>query len=102
MLPLRLTSYTPDHLTYQTGSTANQVAVFSEIYYDKGWKMLIDGKEPPYFRADYLLRAAHIPLGNHKVEFIFHPTSYYAGENISLAGSILLVLALGGAVYAET
>ncbi|QHS54483.1 YfhO family protein [Mucilaginibacter sp. 14171R-50] len=98
---ITLTSYTPEHLTYQTGSTANQVAIFSEIYYDKGWKMLIDGVEQPYYRANYLLRAATIPLGNHKVEFIFHPTSYYAGENISLAGSIILVLALAGAVYVE-
>jgi hypothetical protein len=98
---IELTSYAPDHLTYQTGSKVNQVAVFSEIYYDKGWKMLIDGVEQPYYRADYLLRAATIPVGNHKVEFIFHPTSYYAGENISLAGSILLVLALGGAAYTE-
>ncbi|MCO5937267.1 YfhO family protein [Mucilaginibacter sp. RB4R14] len=98
---IELTSYKPDHLTYQTGSTSNQVAVFSEIYYDKGWTMYIDGKEQPYYRADYLLRAATIPVGNHKVEFIFHPTSYYVGENISLVGSILLILALAGAVYAE-
>jgi uncharacterized membrane protein YfhO len=48
-----------------------------------------------------LLRAAQIPVGNHKIEFIFHPTSYYAGENISLAGSVLLILALGFAGYAE-
>jgi uncharacterized membrane protein YfhO len=75
------------------------VAVFSEIYYEKGWKMLIDGVEKPYFRANYVLRAAQIPVGNHKIEFIFHPTSYYAGEKVSLAGSILLVLALGGAAY---
>jgi len=98
---IKLTNYNPDHLTYETGSTANQIAVFSEIYYDKGWKMLIDGKEAPYFRADYVLRAAQIPLGNHKVEFIFHPASYYTGEKLSLAGSILLVLLLGGAVYTE-
>jgi hypothetical protein len=98
---IKLTKYTPDDLTYQTGSTTAQIAVFSEIYYDKGWKMYIDGKEQPYFRADYVLRAAQIPVGNHKVEFIFHPASYYTGEKISLAGSILLVLALGGAVYAE-
>jgi len=99
---ITLTNYNPDHLTYQTGSTSNQIAVFSEIYYDKGWKMYVDGKEQPYFRADYLLRAAQIPVGNHKIEFIFHPASYYTGEKISLAGSILLVLALGGAVYSET
>jgi len=62
---------------------------------------LIDGKESPYFRADYVLRAAQIPVGNHKVEFIFHPASYYTGEGISLAGSILLVLSLGAAGYVE-
>ncbi|MDN3579620.1 YfhO family protein [Mucilaginibacter flavus] len=98
---IKLTSYAPEHLVYQSGSTATQIAVFSEIYYDKGWTMTIDGKESPYFRADYLLRAAVIPVGNHKIEFTFHPTSYYAGENISLAGSLLLVLALGGAAYTE-
>lgn len=98
---IKLVSYNPDDLKYKTGSTANQVAVFSEIYYDKGWKMYIDGKEAPYFRADYLLRAAQIPVGNHDIEFKFHPASYYTGEKISLAGSILLVLLLGGAVYTE-
>ncbi len=96
---ITLTSYNPDHLVYQTGSTSNEIAVFSEIYYEKGWKMLIDGVEKPYFRADYVLRAAQIPVGNHKVEFIFHPASYYTGEKISLAGSVLLILALGGAAY---
>lgn len=98
---IKLTSYSPDHMVYQTQSPAPQIAVFSEIYYNKGWKMLIDGKEQPYFRADYLLRAAAIPAGNHKVDFIFHPASYYTGEDISLAGSILLFVALGGAAYAE-
>ncbi|MEO6148787.1 MAG: hypothetical protein ABIP28_01430 [Mucilaginibacter sp.] len=98
---IKLVSYEPEHLVYESGSTSAQIAVFSEVYYDKGWKMLIDGEEKPYFRADYLLRAAQIPVGNHKIEFIFHPTSYYAGENISLAGSILLVLAIGGVAYTE-
>lgn len=96
-----LAKYTPDHLTYQSSSTSGQLAVFSEIYYDKGWKMLIDGNEQPYFRANYLLRAAIIPPGKHTVEFIFHPASYYTGEKISMAGSALLLLALGGAVYLE-
>jgi hypothetical protein len=99
---IKLTSYNPDHLVYQSGSTTSQIAIFSEIYYNKGWKMLIDGQEQPYFRADYVLRAAQIPVGNHKIEFIFHPASYYVGEDISLAASILLVLGLGGAGYAES
>jgi Bacterial membrane protein YfhO len=96
---IKLVKYSPDDMVYESGSTIASVAVFSEVYYNKGWKMYIDGKEAPYFRADYLLRAAQLPIGNHKVEFIFHPASYYTGEKISLAGSILLILALGGAAY---
>ncbi len=96
---IKLVKYAPDDMVYQSGATIPSVAVFSEIYYDKGWKMYIDGKESPYFRANYVLRAAQIPVGNHKIEFIFHPASYYTGEKISLAGSILLILALGGAIY---
>jgi hypothetical protein len=99
---IKLVSYNPDHLVYQSGSTTPQVAVFSEIYYDKGWKMLIDNQEKPYFRADYVLRAAEIPVGNHKIEFIFHPASYYTGETISLIGSILLVCSLIAALYLES
>ena len=99
---IKLTDYSPDHMVYQSKAAVNSTAVFSEIYYNRGWKMLIDEKEQPYFRADYLLRAAQIPSGNHKVEFIFHPSSYYIGEDISLAGSVLLIAALFGAIYLET
>ncbi len=98
---IKLTSYNPDHLVYETSSHSSQIAVFSEIYYNKGWTMQIDGVEKPYFRADYVLRAAQIPVGNHTIKFDFHPASYYTGEKISLAGSVLLILALGGAGYAE-
>ena len=96
---IKMKSYEPNDLVYTSQAHTEQLAVFSEIYYDKGWKMLVDGVEKPYFRADYVLRAAQIPAGNHKIEFIFHPASYYTGETISLAGSILLLLALGGAGY---
>jgi hypothetical protein len=98
---IKLVHYNPDHMVYQSSSTSSQIAVFSEVYYDKGWTMLIDGKETPYFRANYLLRAAQIPVGNHEIRFDFHPASYYTGEKISLAGSVLLILALGFAGYAE-
>jgi uncharacterized membrane protein YfhO len=59
--------------------------------------MYVDGVEKPYFRADYLLRAAVLPGGNHKIEWKFEPKSYFFGEYISLFGSIILSL---GLVYA--
>ncbi|RZJ89027.1 MAG: hypothetical protein EOO20_12045, partial [Chryseobacterium sp.] len=96
---IKLDSYAPDHLVYSYSTPNDVVAVFSEIYYDKGWKMYIDNMEKPYFRADYVLRAAQLPAGNHKIDFKFEPASYYTGEKISLAGSILLVAALGFSVW---
>lgn len=96
---IKLDSYHPDHLVYTYSAPTDVIAVFSEIYYDKGWNMYIDGEEKPYFRADYVLRAAQLMAGNHKVEFKFEPVSYYMGERISLAGSILLLAGLGFAFY---
>lgn len=92
-----LTDYKPNHLTYKSETTKEQLAVFSEIYYKDGWNAYIDGKPAPYFRADYVLRAMIVPAGNHVIEFKFEPRIYKTGEKISLASSILLVLlALGG------
>lgn len=96
---IKLVNYRPDHLVYEYSAPQAVLAVFSEVYYDKGWKAYVDGEEIPYFRANYLLRAAQLPGGNHTVEFKFEPTSYYAGENISLAASAILVLAFGFAVW---
>lgn len=90
---IKLTSYNPEHMVYSYTSAASEVAVFSEIYYAKGWDAYVDGKKSPYFRTDYVLRGMQLPAGTHKVEFIFHPESYYTGEKISLAGSAILVLA---------
>ena len=98
---IKLVSYHPDHLTYEYSLAKDAIAVFSEIYYNKGWNMYIDGVQRPYFRADYVLRAAQLEAGNHKVEFKFEPVSYYTGEKISLAGSVLLVAGLGFAFYTE-
>ena len=42
-----------------------------------------------------------IPAGDHKIEFKFEPRSYFVGEKISLAGSVLLVLFLGISLFFE-
>jgi hypothetical protein len=93
---ISLTDYKPNHLTYKSQTNSEQLAVFSEIYYDKGWNAYIDGKPAPYFRANYVLRAMIVPAGNHTIEFKFEPKVYATGEKIAYASSILLVLlALG-------
>ena len=94
---LNLTKYQANELEFKTQSKTPQLAVFSEIYYPKGWKMLIDEKEVLYIKADYLLRAVHVPAGNHTIKMIFAPDVIATGKMISmLAFSLFLILSLGG------
>ena len=93
---IRLKEYKPNHLTYESSAVKDQIAVFSEIYYAKGWNAYIDGKPSPYFRANYVLRAMIVPAGKHEIEFKFDPPVYRIGEKISLASSIFLLLMLAG------
>ncbi len=93
---ITLTEYQPNYLKYEMQADSEQLAVFSEIYYDKGWNAFIDGEEVPHFRVNYVLRGLVVPAGNHTIEFRFEPRSFYLGNKISLASSILLILiALG-------
>ncbi|MFK5856904.1 MAG: YfhO family protein [Bacteroidota bacterium] len=89
---INLTKYAPNYLVYNFSSSSDQVVVFSEIYYNKGWNAYIDGEAVPYFRANYVLRGLTIPSGDHKIEFKFEPRIYVIGERISFVGSLLLIL----------
>lgn len=89
---IKLTSYAPDKLVYKSKSATEQLAVFSEIYYSKGWKVNIDGQEAKHFRANYVLRSMIVPSGEHTITFEFIPDTYYTGKMISTISSILLIL----------
>ncbi|MEM8524099.1 MAG: YfhO family protein [Bacteroidota bacterium] len=91
-------SYRPDQLTYQSNSSSEQLAVFSEVWYgpDKGWNTYIDGQKVEHIRVNYILRALRIPAGQHEVKFVFEPSSFYTGRTISQICSLLILLGLIG------
>jgi hypothetical protein len=91
---IQLKSYQPNHLIYAFNAQKEQVAIFSEIYYDKGWNAYINGEKVPYFRANYLLRAMQLKPGTYDIEFKFEPKSYSIGNTIALISSILLILSI--------
>lgn len=93
---ISLKSYKPNHLIYSFSSKTDQIAVFSEIYYDKGWNAYVNGQKTPYIRANYLLRAMPLKSGNYEVEFKFEPSSYKTGNTIALISSILLIILISG------
>jgi hypothetical protein len=98
---IALDSYKPNHLSYTSNTVNAGLAVFSEMYYAKGWKAYIDGKETPIYRADYVLRAIEIPAGKHVVEFKFEPQVVQTGSTIALISSIGMLLLLIGGIYVD-
>lgn len=82
----------PEYLKYTTNSKTDAIMVCSEIYYPEDWKAYIDGKEVPYFRANYILRAINVPAGEHIVEFKLESDTFKKFNLIALVGSILVIL----------
>ena len=109
---ITLTHYAPNELRYAYSTDTQRSAIFSEVYYPKGWKAWIEpsgaygkvvkGHYQPtaeavpveLFRADWILRGAVIPEGEGQLIMRFEPDSYQLGENISRASSIALILLL--------
>ena len=89
---IKLMVYKPDYLLYQSNSLHQHLAVFSEIFYEKGWNAYVDGKLAPHNRANYILRAMDIPAGLHKIEFKFEPETYKLGQIIALISSIFVTI----------
>lgn len=96
---LELKNYKANELEFKSQSKTPQLAVFSEIYYPKGWKMMIDGVEVPHIKANYLLRAVHVPAGNHTIKMIFAPQVIATGKMISMIAFGLFLLLSGLGIY---
>lgn len=93
---IQLISNEPRKLQYESNSSKDAFAVFSEIYYPKGWVAKIDGKEVPIIRANYTLRALQVPAGKHTIDFEFNPESYITGYTITNISSYLFALIVFG------
>ena len=91
---IRLTSYAPNRLTYETNNAQDGIAVFSEIYYPDGWHVTIDGQPAELARADYILRTMYVPAGQHTIEMRFDPTSLHVTEGIAYGALALLVIGI--------
>lgn len=95
---ITLDSYRPNKLVYTSRTASEQLAVFSEIYYQPGWVATIDGKPAPHFRADWILRAMLVPAGEHQIVFEFQPEGYVVASNVSAYSSFLILLLLLAAI----
>ena len=96
---ITMTDYKPNQLTYSFKSDNDQLVVFSEIWTQKdGWHLTIDGEEHPIVRADYLLRSAIVPAGEHQIVMRYEPKIWKIGNTIALISSITIILCTIGVI----
>ncbi|MEY3920331.1 MAG: hypothetical protein RL634_92 [Bacteroidota bacterium] len=88
-----------DIIYYSSNSTNTRFAVFSEVYYRKGWKAYIDGKESTIFKTNYVLRGLVVPAGKHEIKFEFKPDSFSKGVPIAMTASGIIWLLLLGNLF---
>ena len=89
---INLTSYAPNKLVYNSITTSSAFAVFSEIFYPKGWDAYIDGVKVKHFSVNYVLRGLIVPEGNHEIVFEFKPKSFFTSAKIAFFASFLLII----------
>jgi uncharacterized membrane protein YfhO len=83
-----------DDILYKSNSNEKQFAVFSEIYYNLGWKAYVDGKETAIYQTNYVLRGIVIPAGAHEIKFEFKPTSINVSRRLSDIASFIIWISL--------
>lgn len=94
---ISLVDYRPNYIKYQSSSTNDGFAVFSEMHYPFGWNAFIDGKAEPHYKVNYALRGMKVPAGQHEIEFKFEPVIVQTGSQITLGSCILLgLIVIGG------
>ncbi len=87
---IQLVKNNNDDILYTANTSKKQLAVFSEIYYNLGWKAYIDNQEAPIVKVNYVLRGLVVPAGKHEIKFEFRPSSIDISKKASGIASILL------------
>lgn len=96
---IKMTKFDNDAVEYEANCNGPQFAVFSEIYYPKGWNAYLDGKKVDYCNVNYILRGLSVPTGKHIIKFVFEPASVKKGTSIMYMASIAILVSLLGGLF---
>jgi uncharacterized membrane protein YfhO len=87
-------NYKANQIDYVVEAKKEELIVFSEVFYDKGWKAFVDGIETPHVRANYVLRALKVSPGTHEIIFKYDLPIYNTASIISFSSSLVIILLL--------
>jgi uncharacterized membrane protein YfhO len=93
--PVTVTINGPRRVELDASLAKPGLVILADIFYP-GWKLTIDDKPAPIYRANRMMRAAAVEAGDHHLVYTYEPRSFYAGSIVSIAA---LAGLLGLCVY---
>ncbi len=98
---IRMTSYTPNRVTYEADTRAGGIGVFSEVWFPWGWKATVNGQPAKLARVNYILRAVELPAGRSDIVMTFAPESLAATGRVAYACvTLIYIIVLAGLLRA--
>jgi hypothetical protein len=82
-------AYSPEQVVIDVNAPQAGYLVLTDAYYP-GWTATVDGQPVEIERADIMFRAVKVPLGSHRVEFRYQPSSFLFGLLISIGTAVIL------------
>jgi hypothetical protein len=84
--------YEPQRVELKASLVRPGLVILADTFYP-GWRLTIDGKTAPIFRANRVMRGAALEAGEHRLVYTYEPASFQVGVIIS-AGASIVALAL--------
>ncbi len=94
----RIVQYEPERVVIETDTLTDGILVLTDTYVP-GWQARVDGQPAQVHVADYTFRGVRVPAGQHRVEFVYAPTSFTVGATISLAAIAFCVMWAAVMIY---
>ncbi len=88
----QIVHYEPNKIEINVQADSTQFLTLAEMYYPKGWHAYLDKKEIKIFQVNHVMRGMKIPDGKHKLELVFHPSTYFTSVTFVWIGNILTLL----------
>jgi len=82
-----LVEYHSNRLLIKSKVETNHIIIVTDNY-DKDWRVFVDGIENRLLRANATVRAVYVPEGEHTIEMVYRPTTFYIP--LFLTGIIIL------------
>jgi len=90
---VNIIEYKNEYMKVEAKASGNNFLFIGNTFYPLGWKAKIDGKETEIHKANHGFMGVVVPQGNHAIELIYTPESFYTGKYISLILNSLLIVA---------